>query len=121
MGRDIKVHTGVAHKGTPRERRSAWIEVSVPLQLESWELADALGERFLRHEERVEDGERPDILPESMTQQEIVRIYKDELMYWGTNLGTWSESLDEEAARAARGWLLAIVLDAFPAMRGYER
>jgi len=121
VSKGIKVRTGVAHKGTPRERPSAWIEVSVPLQLESWELADGLGERFLRNEEGVEDGKRPAALPESMTQQEIVRIYKDELLYWGTNLGTWSERLDEEARERATGWLTDIVLDAFPEMRGYGR
>lgn len=120
MGRDVRVHKGVAHKGTPRERKSAWIEVSVPLQLEGWELADGLGEHFLRNEIGIEDGERPAALPESMTQQEIIRIYKDELLYWGTNLGTWSESLSNESAAVARGWVLDIVLAAFPEMKGYQ-
>jgi hypothetical protein len=120
VARDIRVHTGIAHKGTPRERKSAWIEVSVPLQLEGWELADGLGEHFLRNENGVEDGERPAALPESMTQQQIIRTYKEELLYWGTNLGTWSEGLSDEAAKVARGWLLDIVLDAFPAMKGYQ-
>lgn len=121
MSKGIRVHTGVAHKDTPRERPSAWIEVSVPLQLESWELADGLGERFLRNESGLEDGERPSGLPESMTQQEIVRVYKDELLYWGTNLGTWSEDLSPEATKETTGWLMDIVLAAFPEMKGYDR
>lgn len=120
MGKGIKVHKGIAHKGTPRERKSAWIEVSVPLQLEGWELADGLAERFLRNESGIDEGIRPAGIPESMTQQEIVRTYKDELLYWGTNLGTWSESLDTESAAVARGWMLDIVLAAFPEMQGYQ-
>lgn len=120
MARDIKVHKGVADKGTPRERKSAWIEVSVPLQLEGWELVDGLGERLLRNETELREDERPAFLPDSMSQQEIVRIYKKELLYWGANLGTWSEDLDAETTKAARGWLLKIVLDAFPEMKGYQ-
>ncbi len=120
MAREIRVHKGICDKGTTRERPSAWIEVSVPLQLEAWELIDGLGERFLRNETDVDWGERPESLPESLTQQEIVKIYKDELLYWGTNLGTWSENLDAEEARTARGWLMDIVLNAFPEMKGYQ-
>jgi hypothetical protein len=119
VSKGIRVRTGVANKGTSKERPSAWIEVSIPLQLESWELADGLGEHFLRNETGVDEGRRPEALPESMTQQEIVRIYKEELLYWGTNLGTWSEELEADAAKMARGWLLDIVLAAFPDMRGY--
>lgn len=120
MGRDIRVHKGIYAKGTPRERPSAWIEVSVPLQLEAHELVDGLGENFLRNETDVDWNERPASLPDSLTQQEIVRIYKDELMYWGTNLGTWSESLSTDEAKTARGWLMDIVLAAFPEMQGYQ-
>lgn len=120
MAREVRVHKGIAHKGTPRERKSAWIEVSVPLQLEGWELIDGLGERFLRNETELDAGNRPAFLPDSMPQQEIIRIYKEELLYWGTNLGTWSEDLDEETTSAARGWLLDIVLAAFPEMQGYQ-
>lgn len=120
MAREIRVHAGVCNKGTPRERPSAWIEVSVPLQLEAHELMDGLGERFLRNEGGVENGERPAALPESLTQQEIVKIYKDELLYWGTNLGTWSDDLSKDSRETAESWLRAIVLAAFPGMKGYE-
>ncbi len=44
----------------------------------------------------------------------------DEFSYWGTNLSTWGDSMTT-AQRAARlGWLLEVVLKAFPAMQGYE-
>lgn len=123
MAKDITVHTGVAYKGTPKERKSAWVETTVPLQLEAHELADGLGSKFLRYltdDEKGAPGERPDVLPDSLTQREILKWYREEFSYWGANLSTWGDDMSFENRASDARWLLEIVLDAFPAMRGYE-
>ncbi len=122
MARDIKVHTGVADKGTLKERRSAWVETVIPLQLEAHELADGLGSKFLRYLSSDESGpgERPDEIPSEISQRDILAIYRSEFSYWGTNLSTWGDEMTTEQRAACAGWLLEVVLDAFPGMRGYE-
>lgn len=120
MTKEIRVRAGTFGKGTPRERRSAWIETVIPLQLEAHELAAGLGSKFLRNEPELDTSERPDVLPESMTQREIAKIYRDELIYWGTNLDTWSDDMAFEDQKVYSEWLMEIVLDAFPDMKGYE-
>lgn len=122
MAREVTVHKGVTDEGTPQERPSAWVETAILLQLEAHELADGLGSRFLRYltDEESEPGDRPDEIPSEISQLEILKIYRSEFSYWGTNLSTWGDSMTI-AQRAARlGWLLEVVLNAFPAMRGYE-
>lgn len=122
MAKDITVHRGVAYKGTSKERRSAWVETTVPLQLEAHELADGLGSKFLRYmtDDESGPGERPDVLPGSLPQRKITELYREEFVYWGANLSTWGDDMSFESRAACMNWLLEIVLDAFPAMRGYE-
>ncbi len=122
MARDIMVHTGVADGGTPQERPSAWVEIAIPLQLEAHELADGLGSRFLRYLGEGESGvgDRPDEIPLEIKQAEILKIYRSEFSYWGINLSTWGDTMTTDQRAAHVGWLLEVVLNAFPAMRGYE-
>ena len=122
MAKGINVHTGIADRGTPQERRSAWVETVIPLQLEAHELADGLGSKFLRYLTIEESGpiDRPDEIPCEIPQREILRIYREEFSHWGDNLWTWSDVLTTEQRSACLGWLLEIILDAFPEMKGYE-
>lgn len=125
MTKGITVHTGVANKGTPRERRSAWVETVIPLQLEARELADGLGSKYLRHETCADDErmtDRPKSLPDLLTQREILRTYREELLHYGEQvLGIWGDEMGLGRRAVCEKWLTALVLDAFPEMKGYER
>jgi hypothetical protein len=119
------VHVGTTTSGAGVTRRVAWVETVIPLQLEARELADGLGSKYLRNEVGEDEdrpGDRPRDLPESLTQREILKIYRDEMLHYGeTILGMWGDGMDSVRRDACAEWLMAVILDAFPAMKGYEQ
>lgn len=124
MAREITVHKGTYGGGTPQERPSAWVETSLSLEPESHDFVDALGSRFLRFsvvgdDERITD--RPQDLPESLEQREITKIYREEIRRYGEDyMPLWSNEMGWTQQESCRKWLMEVVLDAFPEMKGYE-
>lgn len=124
MARDITVHIGTFGKGTPQERPAAWVETAITLEPEPRDLMNGIGSRYLRHEISEDDelpGDRPKALPESLTQREILKVYREEVLHYGeTVLGMWGDEMGGPHRDACEKWIYEIILDAFPAMRGYE-
>lgn len=124
MAKEIRVRKGTYDKGGSQERPSAWVETTLLLDPESHHLADALGSRFLRHEvteddERVDD--RPRDLPDSLDQREVMKIYREEIRQYGEEyMSLWSDGMDTRRREACWKYLMEIVLDALPEMKGYE-
>lgn len=116
----MKVHKGIETDRLGRERPYACIETRRAMQPEALDLVTALGSKYFRNA-TPENDERPEDLPTSLTQGQIVKIYWDELLYWGTeNLPRWDDGLlDEKYLALARKWLAELVLGAFPEMEGY--
>jgi hypothetical protein len=124
MAKEIAVHKGTYGEGTPQERPAAWVETSLLLDPESHDFVDALGSRFLRFsvigdDQRVTD--RPQDLPESLEQREITKIYREEIRRYGEEyMSLWSNEMGWTQQESYRKWLMEVVLDAFPEMKGYE-
>lgn len=124
MGRDIKVHIGTSTNAAGHVRPAAWVETALALEPEPHDLMNAIGSRFVRHEITEDDelvGDRPKDLPESMTQRDILKTYRDELRHYGEEvMGMWGNEMGTARRAACEKWIYEVVLDAFPAMRGYE-
>lgn len=124
MAREIRVHKGTIGEGTPQERPAAWVETALKLDPEAHQLADALGSHFLRYDtteddERIDD--RPQSLPDFLKQSDIMKIYRDEMRRYGEEfVSVWGDEMGFRRHEYCRKWLMEIVLDAFPEMKGYE-
>lgn len=124
MAREIRVNKGTYGEGTSQERPAAWVETSLLLEPEGHDFVNALGSRFLRfavieEDQRVTD--RPQDLPESLEQREITKIYREEIRRYGEEyMPMWSDEMGWQQQEACRKWLMEVVLDAFPEMKGYE-
>lgn len=124
MARDITVHIGTSRSGDGRVRPAAWVKTSITLEPEPHDLMNGIGSKFLRYETTEDDelvGDRPKNLPESMTQAEILKVYREELLHYGEEvLGMWGNEMGTARRGACEKWIYEVVLDAFPTMRGYE-
>lgn len=124
MAREIAVHKGTYGEGTSQERPSAWVETSLVLEPEAHDFVNALGSRFLRFSVIEDDqraSDRPQDLPESLEQREITKIYREEFRRYGEDyMSTWSDEMGWDRQESCRKYLMEIVLDAFPEMKGYE-
>lgn len=124
MVKEITVHRGTSTNGAGVRRPAAWVVTQIPLEPEAHDLMNGLGSKYLRYETTEDDelvGDRPRNLPESLTQREILKIYRDELLRYGEEvLGMWAEEAGIARRKACEGWLMQIVLEAFPEMKGYE-
>lgn len=124
MARDVTVHIGTSENGAGVKRPAAWVETALLLEPEPHDLMNGVGSRFLRHEISEDDelvGDRPKDLPESMTQREILKTYRDELRHYGEEvMGMWGNEMGTARRAACEKWIYEVVLAAFPAMKGYE-
>ncbi|AXH66432.1 hypothetical protein SEA_SATIS_283 [Streptomyces phage Satis] len=124
MAKEITVHRGTSTNGAGVQRPAAWVVTQIVLEPEAHDLVNALGSKYLRYETTEDDetvGTRPRDLPESLTQREILKIYREEILHYGDEvMGMWADEAGTARRAACEEWLKAIVLDAFPAMKGYE-
>lgn len=124
MPREIAVHIGTSTNGAGIKRPAAWVKTAITLEPEAHDLMNGLGSKYLRHEITEDDalaGDRPKELPESMTQAEILKAYRDEILHYGDEvMGMWGNEMSTARRAACEKWIYEVVLDAFPAMRGYE-
>lgn len=124
MAREITVHKGTSTDGAGFERPAAWVVTSIRLELEVFDLVRGLGSEYFRNEvteDDQRDSDRPENLPASLTQAEILKIYREQFSYWGTNLSTWADDIGEMRTEYAWGWLRDLVTDAFPEMKEYAK
>lgn len=125
MARNIRVRTGTSEDPTGRKVPVAWVETAIRLEPEVHDLADGIGSKFLRYEIGHDEdgpGDRPRELPESMTQQEILKLYREEYSYWGeAAISLWGSEMGESRQKACMQWLTELVVAAFPEMREYAR
>lgn len=124
---DIKVRRSEEELPDGRKRPVAWLNLSIPVQPEVYDLIDGLGSRYYRNRATPDDerfGDRPQELPTELTQHQIASIYREELHHWGTaNLATWGDcpSLNFDEQEQARKWLAELVVAAFPEMKDCVR
>lgn len=113
----------MAQKITVRRSKHGerYIITAIRLEPEFDDLYYALGSKFFR-DDPIEDDElvsdRPESLPESLSQTEIMDIYRDQFSYWGeANLGRWTDHLPESRHGHIARWLTELVLGAFPDLK----
>lgn len=125
MARDIKVHKGHWERENGEKVPAAWVETSLDLEPEVHDLVDGLGSKYFRHEVMDDDthpSDRPDFLPATLTQRQILKIYRDELLEYGKGyLGLWAEDAGPTRHKQVEEWLVELVVGAFPEMRDYAR
>lgn len=125
MAREITVHIGTSENGAGVKRPAAWVKTTILLEPEPHDLMNAVASKYIRHESQDGDevvGDRPEILPESLTQAQILKAYRDELLHYGDEvMGMWGDEMGTARRAACEKWVYEIVLNAFPGMRGYER
>lgn len=119
----MRVHTGTQENGLGEKRPCAWVETTRKLFVEGPDLVNGLGSKYFRNAPLEDDeafDDRPDDLPTSLTQGQILKIYWDELLYRGSGtLWTWTEDVGERRLEHATKWLTELVVGAFPEMEGY--
>ena len=124
MAREVTVHIGTSTNGAGVKRPAAWVKTAITLEPEPHDLMNAVASKYIRHESQDDDevaGDRPKELPASLTQAEILKAYRDELLHYGDEvMGMWGNEMCTARRAACEKWVYEIVLDAFPAMRGYE-
>jgi len=122
----MRVRTGFSEYGDGEKRPCAWVKTAVPYEWELDHLVYGLGSRYFRdvvtEDDELLESDRPEELPESITAAGILGICRDEYREWGTNnISTWTDELSERRMEFAFKWLKALVIEAFPAMKGYDR
>lgn len=102
------------------EEDGAYVETSLVLQPEWNHLANALGSKYLRNVSLDGLG-RPGELPQTVTQRKALKVFREELEHWGTNMNAWNEHVHFAVYPAAWGWLKELVTGAFPEMKEYMK
>ena len=125
MTREIRVHTGTTTNGRGEKQPCAWVKTVLTLEPEPGDLVNGLGSEFFRNESMDEShypDTRPESLPESLSQRQILAIYREEFSRYGENaLWTWADSIGEARFNHAWKWLTELVVGAFPEMKEYVR
>lgn len=87
MTQGTKVHKGYCvTPGSDHKEPTARVETAITLKPGPAELVDGLGSRFARFGANMGDadaGVRPADLPESLTQREIAKICRQEVLSYG--------------------------------------
>lgn len=118
----MKIHKGHYQLRDDSKEPTVWVETTVTLKPGPRDLLNALGSKYLRYEVSDEEGERPRDLPERLSQREILKIYREELLYQGSDrMELWGDFMDADRQAACEVWLREIVDAAFPEMKGYAR
>lgn len=124
MAQDMKIHSG--YWDTPSGKQdTAWVVTTLELRVGPLDLVNALGSKFLRHEVTEDDahvGDRPQELPLSMTQREIMTVFREEFRHYGEEvLGMWGDEMGSRRRDACERWVREVVDDAFPGLKGFKR
>lgn len=124
MAREITVHVGTSVNAAGVKHPAAWVKTAITLEPEPYDLMNAVASKYIRHDSQGDDevaGDRPKDLPESLTQAEILKAYREELLHYGDEvMGMWGDEMGAARRNACEKWVYEVVLNAFPAMRGYE-
>lgn len=120
----MKVHTG--YWETPAGRQdTAWVTTTFEERVGPLDLVNALGSKYLRHEATDDDtreSDRPADLPAELTQRQIMKIFRDEFRFYGSEgLGYWGEEMSTRRRENCQEWIRKVVDDAFPGLKGFER
>lgn len=102
------------------EEDGAYVETSLKLEPEWNDLAAALGSKYLRGVS-IDGRHRPGGLPQSLTQRQMLKAFREEINYWGTDMNAWSEDIHHTLYPAVQDWLKELVTEAFPEMKEYMK
>ncbi len=112
MAQNIRVHMSTETDRNGKTRPVALVETTIPLRLEASDLANGLGSRYIRYGKAV---------PEALTQRDVLKIYREELLCFGSAGLSWGDAMGFAEQEGHRLRLLALIVHIFPGMRGYER
>lgn len=125
MAQDITVHPAFYRMPDGSKQDTAYVVTTITQKVGPLDLVNALGSKYVRHEVG-EDGDLPDDrprdLPKSMTQRQILAVYRDEILYYGGEfMPMWGDDMGSARRGACERWIREVVDAAFPGMAGFER